>query len=136
MCQVNEDATNLLAIAMLGLLLILVLYVIWVCKCRTVKRHGLIAENTSESTEVQEAKSALRRARRQATSLAEHLMTNDEPVVKVPKMIYFSYTAVARPRCFHSSETCSGLRRASSVCSAAACKLCVDKGTSASSSVD
>ena len=61
---------------------------------------------------------------------------SDEQPVKLPVMIYFTSTAVARNRCFHTSEKCNGLRRASSVCSATACKLCVDQSTSASSSLD
>jgi hypothetical protein len=40
-------------------------------------------------------------------------------------MIYFSTSAVHRTRCFHSLETCRGLNRATSVCSAHACKICV-----------
>ena len=58
-------------------------------------------------------------------------------VGKSPQVIYFSSKATAASRCFHMSETCSALRRVSTVCSATACKLCVDQGTCVSvSSLD
>ena len=44
--------------------------------------------------------------------------------------IYFTTSAVHRTRCFHTLETCRGLNRATSVCSAHACKICVGKKVS------
>ena len=43
------------------------------------------------------------------------------------QIIYFSTSAVHRTRCFHSLETCRGLSRATSVCSAHACKICTGR---------
>jgi len=41
-----------------------------------------------------------------------------------PERVYFSTSAVARTRCYHISDQCRGLTRASSVCTAVACKIC------------
>jgi len=41
------------------------------------------------------------------------------------QVIYFSTSAVHRTRCFHTTESCRGLNRATSVCTAHACKICV-----------
>jgi hypothetical protein len=40
-------------------------------------------------------------------------------------IVYFSTTAIVKSRCYHADKDCRGLLRATSVCSAVACKMCV-----------
>jgi len=42
--------------------------------------------------------------------------------------VYFTTTAIARQRCFHTTKVCSGLKNANAVVSAKACKLCCTVG--------
>jgi hypothetical protein len=45
-----------------------------------------------------------------------------------PDTVYFTTTAIARQRCFHTTKVCSGLKNANAVVSAKACKLCCTVG--------
>jgi len=59
------------------------------------------------------------KAKAKAKSQTRSATANPEQV------IYFSTSAVHRTRCFHTTESCYGLNRATSVCTAHACKICV-----------
>jgi hypothetical protein len=111
-CESNESVFNLFALAMMVTFVMLSVYV--------------ICSYLSKKSKVQTTQ------KRKPSELDEKRNT-----VKLP-IIYFCTSAVARQRCFHSTESCAGLRRANSVNAAVACKLCVgvEQGTSASSALD
>ena len=99
LCQTSEQATNVLALVMLVLLAAFLMYAFY--------KRALPAQHKPQKSKVDKQR----------------------PVGKSPQVIYFSSKATASSRCFHMSETCSALRRVSTVCSANACKLCVDQDT-------
>ena len=97
LCQVSEPITNVLAY---GMLIVLLIAVIAFVASRVRVRHSTI-------TPVPVA------------------VSNRRTSEKLPSIVYFSTSAVARKRCFHASEACHSLSKVANVCSASACKICV-----------
>ncbi len=105
----SEGAVDFLAIALLGVIVCLVLYIIWL-------RIGLKKDTKKDTKKV-----------KTDTKKADTKKKVDTSQAKLPPVVYFSTTAVGNQRSFHASETCRALKRVPSVCHAVACKVCVDK---------
>ena len=97
LCQISEPSTNLLALGMLILCVALVAYLVY----------------------------CLRRSYRDSPTVTRIATSSQKTIEPPPAIIFFSTTATTRKRCFHVTETCPGLNKVSSVCSANACKICV-----------
>ena len=106
MCQANEEVTNVLAFSFLVVMLFFVLVLVWLCKRRATTKKDKVKPKVGQHK------------------------------VKLPPMVYFSTTAVARHRSFHALDSCHAVKRANSFCSATACKFCVDSSVFESASLD
>jgi hypothetical protein len=97
LCQVSEPITNGLAY---GMLIVLLIAVIAFVASRARVCHSTLTP---------------------VPAAVSHRRTSE----KLPSIVYFSTSAVARKRCFHASEACHSLSKVANVCSASACKICV-----------
>jgi hypothetical protein len=115
LCQSSEITPSFFLMFLMGIIAILVLYILYLRICKRIKPVTMakaVATTNAVTT---------------ASSTSEEQVRWTKLPAKLPQMIYFSANAAQRPRSYHSCETCPALQRVQSVCTAIACKNCVDQ---------
>ena len=147
----SEGQFDFLVIALLGVFVCLVLYVIWLrmglkivkvtedtkkedTKKEDTKKEDTKKEDTKKEVtkkEVAKQTEKMTREKRDLIAKIEDLELTikqlTESQVELPPVVYFSATAVGNQRSFHASKECDALKRVPKVCHAVACKICADK---------